>query len=60
MSGFRLFHWVLPWTLNYEDDGSKIEGNRLRIAKRYVHIMENEDEAVRYVERIRRLKQLLK
>ena len=46
--------------LNYESDGSRIEGNRLRIAKRYVQIMENEDEAVEYVERIKRLKRLLK
>ncbi len=45
--------------LNYESDGSKIEGNRLRIARRYITIMGGEDEAVRYVERIKRLKQLL-
>jgi len=44
--------------LNYEDDGSKIEGTRLRIAQRYVTIMGGEEEAVRYVERIKRLKRL--
>jgi DNA adenine methylase len=45
--------------LNYEEDGSKIEGNRLRIARRYIKIMGNEEEAARYVERIRRLRRLL-
>ena len=49
----------IAW-LNYEDDGSKIEGNRLRIAKRFVQIMESEEEAIEYVERIKRLKKLLK
>ena len=45
--------------LNYDDDGSRIETNRLRIAERYVRIMDGEDEAVKYVERIRRLRRLL-
>jgi DNA adenine methylase len=59
MSGKAGRRQEIAW-LNYEDDGSKSEGNRLRIAKRYVQIMENEDEAARYVERIKRLRRLLK
>ena len=46
--------------MNYTDDGSKIEGNRLRIARRYVQIMGGEEDAAKYIERIKRLKQLLK
>jgi len=47
--------------LNYEDDGSRIEGNRLRIARRYVKIMnDSEEEAIKYVERVKRLRKLLK
>ena len=46
--------------LNYESDGSQIECNRLRIAQRYVEIMEGDEQAVRYIERIKRLRQLPK
>ena len=46
--------------LDYENDGRKVEGNRLRIAQRYVQIMGGEEDAVKYVERIKRLKRLLK
>jgi DNA adenine methylase len=46
--------------LNYESDGSRIEGTKLRIAKRYVQIMQGEEAAIAYVERIKRLRQLPK
>ena len=46
--------------LNYTDDGSKIEGNRLRIAKRYINIMGGDEEAAKYLERVKRLRQLPK
>ena len=46
--------------LNYENDGSKIEGNRLRIAKRYIKIMGGEEEARKYLERVVQLRQLPK
>jgi DNA adenine methylase len=49
----------IAW-LNYTDDGSKLENNRLQIARRYIKIMGGEEEAVRYVERVTRLRQLLK
>jgi hypothetical protein len=45
--------------LNYEDDGSKVEENRLRIAQRYVQIMGGDEDAARYLERIKRLRRLL-
>ncbi len=45
--------------LNYEDDGRRIEGTRLRVAQRYINIMGNADEAIKYVERVKRLKRLL-
>lgn len=48
----------IAW-LNYHDDGSRLETNRLWIARRYVKIMGNEEEAIRYVERIKRLRRLL-
>jgi site-specific DNA-adenine methylase len=59
MGGKAGRRWEVCW-LNYEDDGSKIETNRLRIAQRYVQIMEGEEEAIQYVERIKRLRQLPK
>jgi DNA adenine methylase len=46
--------------LNYENDGSKIEGNRLRIAKRYITIMGGEEEARKYLERVAQLRRLPK
>jgi DNA adenine methylase len=46
--------------LNYTDDGSKIEGNRLRIARRYIQIMGGEEEARKYLERIAQLRRLPK
>jgi DNA adenine methylase len=46
--------------LSYADDGSRLETNRLRIAQRYVQIMETEEEAARYLERVKRLRRLLK
>jgi DNA adenine methylase len=49
----------IAW-LDYENDGSKIEGNRLRIAGRFVNIMGGQEQAVRYLERIKRLQQLPK
>ncbi len=49
----------IAW-LNYTDDGSKIETNRLHIAKRYIQIMGGHAEATAYLERIERLRQLLK
>ncbi len=48
----------IAW-LNYESDGSKIEENRLGIAKRYIQIMDGAEEAIKYVERIQRLRRLL-
>jgi site-specific DNA-adenine methylase len=59
MSGRAGRRKEIAWR-NYEDDGSKVEGNRLRIAKRYVQIMRSEEEAIRYVERVKRLKRLQK
>jgi DNA adenine methylase len=44
--------------LNYEDDGSRIETNRLRITKRFIDIMQGEEQAFEYLERVRRLRQL--
>lgn len=49
----------IAW-LNYESDGSRIEGNRLRIAKRYIEIMGGEDEARKYLERVAQLRRLPK
>ena len=46
--------------MNYEDDGSRIEGNRLRIARRYIDIMGGEEEAIRYLERVAQLRRLPK
>jgi len=48
----------IAW-LSYEDDGSRIEGNRLGIAQRYIQIMDGAEEAVKYVERIQRLRRAL-
>ena len=49
----------ITW-LNYESDGSKIEGNRLRIAKRYIKIMGGEEEARKYLDRVVQLMRLPK
>ena len=46
--------------LNYTDDGSKVENNRIRIAKRYIKIMGSEEEALKYLERVVQLRQLPK
>ena len=46
--------------LNYRDDGSKIEGNRIRIAGRYIDIMGGPEEAAKYLERVKRLRELPK
>lgn len=46
--------------LNYEEDGSKVEDNRLRIARRYVRIMGGVEEAMRYLDTVKRLMELPK